>query len=193
MEEIKRVLRPDGVLLISTPDRYEYSDLPRYHNQFHVKELYRHEFEALLKLRFRHIALFGQRVAYGSYLAPLSETQRTHHGTFRGDPRRITCGCEGYARICCPPAVHEARHFPRFFAASSEPLRRPQHSRPEFSAAMWVRVHLELQRLMRLLHVLVREHFKRRKCQKDCSIARGREVEPLGDRFRFQEGAGRLA
>jgi O-antigen biosynthesis protein len=91
MEEIKRVLRPGGVLLISTPDRHEYSDLPGYHNPFHVKELYRHEFETLLKSHFRHIALFGQRVACGSYLAPLSETQWTHHRTFRGDPRRIIC------------------------------------------------------------------------------------------------------
>lgn len=91
MKEIKRVLRPDGVLIISTPDKREYSDLPGYRNPFHVKELYRDEFETLLKLHFRHVALFGQRVACGSYLAPLSETQRTPHRTFRGDPRRIIC------------------------------------------------------------------------------------------------------
>lgn len=53
--EIRRVLRPEGFLLISSPDKYEYSDVPGYHNEFHLKELYRQEFEALLQKHFsRH-------------------------------------------------------------------------------------------------------------------------------------------
>lgn len=35
--ELKRVLKPDGVLLISTPDKLNYSDKPGYHNSFHKK------------------------------------------------------------------------------------------------------------------------------------------------------------
>lgn len=67
--EIRRVLRPEGFLLISSPDKYEYSDVPGYHNEFHLKELYCQEFEALLQKHFSRHALLGQRVVFGSLIA----------------------------------------------------------------------------------------------------------------------------
>ena len=67
--EIRRVLRPDGFLLISSPDKYEYSDVPDYHNEFHLKELYCREFEELLQKHFSRHALLGQRVVFGSLIA----------------------------------------------------------------------------------------------------------------------------
>jgi len=66
MFEIKRVLRPGGTLLISCPDKLEYSDKPGYANPYHVKELYRSEFEDLLDRHFLHRQTFNQRVVYGS-------------------------------------------------------------------------------------------------------------------------------
>ncbi len=66
MREIKRVLKPDGVLVISSPDKLEYSDRPQYRNPHHVRELYRHEFSGLLDAFFRKHAIYGQRVMYGS-------------------------------------------------------------------------------------------------------------------------------
>lgn len=66
MQEIKRVLRPDGILIISSPDKYNYSIEPGYHNEFHVKELYVHEFKQLLDEFFKNAVYFGQRVIYGS-------------------------------------------------------------------------------------------------------------------------------
>lgn len=66
MQEIKRVLRTGGLLVISSPDKLEYSDKPGYANEFHVKELYRSEFQQLLAKHFIHQRLYGQRVAYGS-------------------------------------------------------------------------------------------------------------------------------
>lgn len=69
MAEIRRVLLPDGVLVMSSPDKREYSDIPRFANPFHVKELYRDEFEALLRQSFRNVAIYGQRVCYGSAIA----------------------------------------------------------------------------------------------------------------------------
>jgi SAM-dependent methyltransferase/glycosyltransferase involved in cell wall biosynthesis len=68
--EIKRVLRPGGVLIISSPDRYNYSIRPGYQNEFHVKELFRYQFEDLLARHFRNCAMLGQRVAYGSFVLP---------------------------------------------------------------------------------------------------------------------------
>lgn len=69
MAEIRRVLRSDGVLIISSPDKREYSDIPRFANPFHVKELYRDEFEQLLGGSFRHVTIYGQRVCCGSAIA----------------------------------------------------------------------------------------------------------------------------
>ena len=38
MQEIKRVLKPDGLLIMSSPDKKNYSDKRGFNNQFHVKE-----------------------------------------------------------------------------------------------------------------------------------------------------------
>ena len=53
MAEIKRVLRPDGLLIMSSPEHYEYSVKPGMINQYHVKELYRNEFDALIGSHFQ--------------------------------------------------------------------------------------------------------------------------------------------
>ena len=66
MQEVKRVLRPNGILLISSPDKYHYTVEPGYSNPYHIKELYQHEFKQLLGTYFKNISYFGQRVIYGS-------------------------------------------------------------------------------------------------------------------------------
>jgi O-antigen biosynthesis protein len=68
LAEIKRVLRPGGVLVMSSPDKRVYSDIPMLSNPFHVKELDRLEFDALLRASFAHVSIYGQRVMYGSVL-----------------------------------------------------------------------------------------------------------------------------
>ena len=70
LAEIKRVLRPHGFLIISSPDRYEYSVVPNYQNPFHVKELDRQEFTQLLHANFKHVVMYGQRIVYGSVILP---------------------------------------------------------------------------------------------------------------------------
>ena len=70
MAEIKRVLRPPGVLIISSPDKKEYSVTPKYVNPFHVRELSREEFEDLIQAHFKYLALLSQRMVYGSGILP---------------------------------------------------------------------------------------------------------------------------
>ncbi len=74
LDEIRRVLRPGGQLLISSPDRKHYADETGYDNPYHVKELYREEFEALLANRFAHRKLWGQRLMFVSSIWPLEAT-----------------------------------------------------------------------------------------------------------------------
>ncbi|MCK4534753.1 MAG: methyltransferase domain-containing protein, partial [Syntrophobacterales bacterium] len=73
MDEVKELLKPDGVFIVSTPDKRTYSDRPDYHNPFHVKELYQDEFRDLLSKKFGCVSLYGQRVEPGSRMFPLFE------------------------------------------------------------------------------------------------------------------------
>jgi glycosyltransferase involved in cell wall biosynthesis/ubiquinone/menaquinone biosynthesis C-methylase UbiE len=73
MREAKRILKPDGILLVSTPNKFAYSDVPGYRNEFHVKEFYVREFRAFLEKHFKHVKLLGQEVYPVSYLWDLEE------------------------------------------------------------------------------------------------------------------------
>jgi hypothetical protein len=64
LDGFARLLAADGVLLLSTPDRRTYSDLPGFSNEHHVRELYREEFEALLAPRFAAVQLYGQKLLF---------------------------------------------------------------------------------------------------------------------------------
>ncbi|MGJ8662907.1 MAG: methyltransferase domain-containing protein [Marinicella sp.] len=66
LAEFKRVLKPDGVLLISTPDKQEYSDKTGFNNEYHVKELYRNEFADLINHSFKHSKWYGQKLMFSS-------------------------------------------------------------------------------------------------------------------------------
>ncbi|NDY94980.1 class I SAM-dependent methyltransferase [Wenzhouxiangella limi] len=68
MAEFRRVLRPEGFVLISSPDRKTYSDETGYDNPFHVRELYRDQFEQLLGAHFPAVRLMGQKLLFVSAL-----------------------------------------------------------------------------------------------------------------------------
>ena len=70
LDEVRRVLKPGGVLILSCPNKAEYSDKRGFSNEFHVKELYRPELEALLAPRFAHARWLSQRNAFVSLIAP---------------------------------------------------------------------------------------------------------------------------
>jgi glycosyltransferase involved in cell wall biosynthesis/SAM-dependent methyltransferase len=88
--EVKRVLKADGLLIISSPNKQHYSVETGYRNPFHVKELFREELLTLLRQHFAHISVYGQRVVHGSLIVPdgsgsfestLQDDNRLEHGS----------------------------------------------------------------------------------------------------------------
>lgn len=68
LDGFERLLAPDGLLLISSPDKRTYSDIPGYKNEHHVRELYRDELESLLRTRFSALRLYAQKLLFQSVL-----------------------------------------------------------------------------------------------------------------------------
>ena len=69
--EMQRVLRSDGHLLISSPNRLVYSDERNYSNPFHVRELYFDEFRDLLRTFFPEVHIYGQRIFAACAIHPI--------------------------------------------------------------------------------------------------------------------------
>ena len=66
LAEFRRVLKPDGFLVLSSPDKATYSDGQGTANEYHVKELYRQELEALIQRHFPASHLLGQKLMFHS-------------------------------------------------------------------------------------------------------------------------------
>lgn len=69
MGEVRRVLRHDGLFIVSTPDRTVYSAPGSDPNPYHVLELTDPEFRTLLGSHFTHVEVMAQRPALGSLIA----------------------------------------------------------------------------------------------------------------------------
>jgi SAM-dependent methyltransferase len=68
LKELRRILRPDGIVIISTPDRDNYVNPAP--NPYHLRELTRSEFTSLLSQYFGHVLLLVQHPVVGSVMAP---------------------------------------------------------------------------------------------------------------------------
>lgn len=63
--EIKRVLKPSGILIMSSPDKKYYFDLQK-NNPYHIKELYLEEFTDLSKKYFSNVKIYFQNCINGN-------------------------------------------------------------------------------------------------------------------------------
>jgi len=99
--EVRRVLRPGGHFIVSSPERDVYSPVDGPVNPYHVHELTREEFTALMSASFSYHVMLGQRPMLGSVLftegpAPAARTlttferrDATHFEASAGLPRPL--------------------------------------------------------------------------------------------------------
>jgi ubiquinone/menaquinone biosynthesis C-methylase UbiE len=71
VEECRRILMPDGLLVISTPNKEIYSERG-HHNPFHCRELSKLEFMEILDSQFGQIKLHTQRPQSAAWWSPRS-------------------------------------------------------------------------------------------------------------------------
>ncbi|WP_125722356.1 class I SAM-dependent methyltransferase [Flavobacterium ustbae] len=84
MLEVKRVLRKDGILIISTPDKLHYSDDRNFNNKFHIKELYKNDFKELVLRHFHKMQLLTQ-VYCGGISSIQDESNQMEVNVFSGN------------------------------------------------------------------------------------------------------------
>jgi glycosyltransferase involved in cell wall biosynthesis/SAM-dependent methyltransferase len=98
--EIERLLKPEGVFLVSTPNKLLYSDRPGHKNEFHRREFYYQDYLSLLRKYFRTVHVLGQNAYPISYIwhpaglpQPLSEYQLAYSdgqlGPSTGDKKEL--------------------------------------------------------------------------------------------------------
>lgn len=98
LDEIRRVLAPEGILVMSSPERANHGEKEGYVNEFHVLELYGHEFLDLVRRRFPFVVHLRQQVLTCSALWPSVREERPE----------IYAGCADFAplRELARPAFH---------------------------------------------------------------------------------------
>jgi 2-polyprenyl-3-methyl-5-hydroxy-6-metoxy-1,4-benzoquinol methylase len=98
LAEFARVLAPDGLLVLSAPNRVEYSDHRGFVNPFHLHEHDRRELDALLASHFAARAFFSQRMWMGSTIWR-EEGDLSTVAAYTGDSAQI-------AAAAAPPAMY---------------------------------------------------------------------------------------
>ncbi|QIH39521.1 class I SAM-dependent methyltransferase [Flavobacterium sp. Sr18] len=88
LSEISRVLKEDGFLLISSPEKSIYSERDP-NNPYHILELTLEDFNDLLKRNFKNVRLFNQRFVIGSLIHPVSKSSKSKFDLFDGDYKHI--------------------------------------------------------------------------------------------------------
>ncbi|WP_257385671.1 class I SAM-dependent methyltransferase [Tahibacter caeni] len=119
LDGLGHALADDGLLVISSPDKATYSDAAGFRNEYHVRELYRDEFEALLRRRYPHVRLYAQRLLFQSAIWSVDPPDLGAAGHY------VTAGRDG--------GVEDGLAYaPMYYIAVCS--RRPL---PELPAASW--------------------------------------------------------
>ncbi|MNW34178.1 putative S-adenosylmethionine-dependent methyltransferase [compost metagenome] len=78
LNEICRVLKKDGILIMSTPDKFLHTDLPKHNNPYHIKEFYYNEFAQFLASKFKFVEFYNQTIDNFGLILNYDETKRNN-------------------------------------------------------------------------------------------------------------------
>lgn len=68
LKEVKRVLKHNGILILSTPNKKKFSDERNQINPYHIREFYLHEFETLINNEFKNSHILTQDIYNTSFI-----------------------------------------------------------------------------------------------------------------------------
>lgn len=114
--ELRRVLVPGGILLLSTPDRLV-SEQRGYHNRFHLRELSVADVEALVEPHFRFKTALAQELNMMSALSPLAATDTSSS---------IVAFADLQNDATLTLHAKQASHFYLLFVLTDHPCEHPQ-------------------------------------------------------------------
>lgn len=87
IKEFKRILKREGILIISTPDKKNYSDIPDFKNPHHVKELHEQEFFDLMNANFKTTSFFQQNSFFSSLIITKGSNEKLQF--YEGDFEQV--------------------------------------------------------------------------------------------------------
>ena len=125
LAEFRRVLKPSGFLVISSPDKSVYSDEQGFDNPHHVRELYPEEFQALLDQQFPVTRMLGQKLMFHSAIWPLESSEG------RGMPSAVLHSHEGSESRAVDRPVQKAMYLLALCAENESSL-------PQVNDSLWL-------------------------------------------------------
>jgi SAM-dependent methyltransferase len=113
--EARRVLRPTGVLLVSTPNKAYYAEArgAAGPNPYHVREFEYREFESVLQMVFPHVNLWSQNHSEAIVFIPSTAAPREEHRAGALDAPRdsIAEHAHFFLAACSRSPLPESRAF----------------------------------------------------------------------------------
>ena len=193
MSEFKRVLKPGGVLVISSPNKLVYSDELNYQNPYHVRELYFDEFRRLLGRYFKHVHIYGQRLALGSFIYQLQGAYAQHYQSFSGDFEHLSRAVTNlpspvyFVAVCSDEPLPDPYVGNSVYLDAADDLLKPPPTTEAPAETPEQALVRELEEQLAALGGQLRD-AEQRVSERDALIEeRAREAEELGRQLRDAE------
>jgi len=98
LSPVAELIKDDGLLLLSTPNKQKHQDERQNNNPFHVHEYYQDELQEVLERYFTHVTIYGQDFVATSIIFPLSSA--SSDARISGPGMQLAPRSDGFLAIC---------------------------------------------------------------------------------------------